>query len=225
MRRHWSYLKYVLRHKWYVLLECVRLDAGLWRGLVHDWSKFLPSEWHPYAFTFYGPDGAGRYLETTEFNQAWNAHQKRQPHHWQYWVLRHDDGGTSALPMPTVYIREMVADWVGAGKAIPGGKSAIEWYAAYRQRLILEPATRFQVEVLLGFDPTIHVRVHPRQVKTTQGQSHEAWGCPAAEGGCGHTMWARRGHPPTHCDHCQCAFVFETVATKPRTRTPRSRRG
>ena len=31
MRAHLAYLSYVLRHKWYVLLECAKLGI-LWRG-------------------------------------------------------------------------------------------------------------------------------------------------------------------------------------------------
>ena len=61
MRAHWSYLKYVLRHKWYVLIECVRLGI-IWQGLWHDWHKFLPSEWFPYARYFHNPDGSPRQI-------------------------------------------------------------------------------------------------------------------------------------------------------------------
>jgi len=51
--KHLAYLRYVLRHKWFVLLACWR--AGLyWRGIVHDWHKFLPSEWFPYVEHFHG---------------------------------------------------------------------------------------------------------------------------------------------------------------------------
>lgn len=89
MLRHFAYLTYVLRHKWYVFVAC--LEYGLiWRGIKHDWSKFLPSEWFPYARTFYKPDGTGQYQPGTEFDIAWNHHQKRNSHHWQYWLLSPD---------------------------------------------------------------------------------------------------------------------------------------
>lgn len=61
---HVAYGKYVLRHKWFVAraafhiarlmpMPCGRI-AWLWRMLVHDASKFRPSEWMPYAQSFYG---------------------------------------------------------------------------------------------------------------------------------------------------------------------------
>lgn len=51
--RHLAFLKSLLRHKWFTLLECRRL--GILRlGIIHDWTKFTPSEWGPYVQWFYG---------------------------------------------------------------------------------------------------------------------------------------------------------------------------
>lgn len=85
---HLRYARYVLRHKWFVWREGRKLGLGVWQLLIHDWSKFLPSEWLPYARYFYGKPGeAGR----QEFDLAWLLHQKRNPHHWQFWVLLEDN--------------------------------------------------------------------------------------------------------------------------------------
>ena len=44
MTRYDRYLWYVIRHKWFVGVECVK--RGLWwRGLVHDLSKFVKEGW------------------------------------------------------------------------------------------------------------------------------------------------------------------------------------
>lgn len=86
MRRHWAYLKYVLRHKWFVLVAGLRLGVPLWMLILHDWDKFLPDEWFPYARCFYKPDGTKQYDETQEFAHAWMLHQHRNKHHWQWWV-------------------------------------------------------------------------------------------------------------------------------------------
>lgn len=100
-----KYLKYILRHKWFVFVECCKIGAPL-RGMLHDMSKFLPSEFIPYAHYFYGTwyknedwHGDKRNhipYECTEkgveeaFDIAWLKHQKRNPHHWQYWLLVND---------------------------------------------------------------------------------------------------------------------------------------
>lgn len=149
MKRHLAYLRYVLRHKWFVFVAGRHVKVSLWRIIIHDWSKFLPSEWGPYAWTFYTKNGKSRYQETPEFHQAWNAHQKRNKHHWQYWLLQEDSGKTFPLEMSIKYIREMVADWMGAGRAITGKWECQEWYEANKDKMILYYRTRHLVEALL----------------------------------------------------------------------------
>ena len=156
MMPHLRYLRYVLRHKWYVFLACRRLGVPLRQAILHDWSKFLPVEWFPYVRFFYGPrpiqrDATGYYDAASvggDFDRAWLHHQHFNAHHWQHWVLRQDDGSFRALPMPERFAREMVADWIGAGRA-QGKPDVRGWYAANREKLLLDPATRSYVERLL----------------------------------------------------------------------------
>lgn len=146
MKRHWQYLKYVARHKWFVFQACLKLGVPLWMAILHDWDKFLPEMWMPYARCFYKPDGSKQYVETPEFNAAWNGHQKRNKHHWQYWVLMEDDGATIPMPMPDVYRREMLADWRGAGKAITGTDNTFSWYIDNYYKIKLHRETRLWVD-------------------------------------------------------------------------------
>ncbi len=53
MKKHVRYLKYVLKHKLYVLRAAISLGI-VWRGLLHDLSKFRPDEWRPYANWYFG---------------------------------------------------------------------------------------------------------------------------------------------------------------------------
>lgn len=150
MKRHLAYLRYVVRHKWFVFQACLVCDVPLWRAIIHDWHKFLPSEWIPYARTFYTPNGEKQYDENPEFARAWNLHQKRGKHHWQHWLLTFDRGDTVALPMADTYVREMVADWWGAGRAITGNWSADEWYQKNADKMRLDNFTRAHVEMILA---------------------------------------------------------------------------
>lgn len=150
MKRHWSYLKYVLTHKWWVFRAGLKTGAPLWRLIIHDWSKFLPSEWFPYARTFYGPDGEKRFEKDPGFDNAWNLHQKRNKHHWQYWCMPRDEIGTKCIPVPEKYIREMVADWMGAGRAIAGRWEIDEWYPKNYNNIQLESSSRSKVDELVA---------------------------------------------------------------------------
>lgn len=155
MTKHWLYLKYVLRHKWFVLQAGRRLSINLWQLLVHDLSKFHPSEWFPYAEWFYGYNGGSWYNSgelVTErrnnFDRAWLLHLHRNPHHWQYWVLHEDSGVRKVMPMPERYRHEMIADWAGAGRAIHGDKSdMLGWYESTKDARELHPDTRRRVEI------------------------------------------------------------------------------
>ncbi len=164
MNKHFQYLKYIIRHKWFVFLACRRCGVSLWRSIIHDWSKFLPCEWFAYVNEFYGdwkkiketePDDfrywGYRQPIIAAFNKAWNHHQKVNKHHWQYWLLTNDCDSPkhSPLQMPEKYAREMVADWWGAGRAITGKWEALNWYNQNNKQILLSDYTREFVEKLL----------------------------------------------------------------------------
>ncbi len=140
--KHLKYLSYVFRHKWYVFLECIKYGLW-WQGIIHDLSKFYPSEWIPYAEYFYGNK------DKKAFNVAWNHHIHRNPHHWQYWILTFDEGFCAPMPMPDRYIQEMVADWKGANKLL-SKTGVVKWYEENREKIKLHHTTRKKVEALLG---------------------------------------------------------------------------
>ena len=147
MKKHLQYLKYILRHKWFVFVAGLQMKVSLWRLLKHDWSKFLPCEWIPYANSFYG--GKRTPQVKSAFTTAWLHHQHRNDHHWQHWVLRNDDGSIECLPMPEYVWREMIADWMGAGRAITGRWECAEWYVKNRDKIQLHPETRIVVDSIL----------------------------------------------------------------------------
>jgi hypothetical protein len=170
MTAHLRYLSYVIRHKWFVLVAGIKVGAPLWRLLVHDWSKFLPREWFAYARYFYGsPPSRNPMYDSSEFYEmdmrdwkrrasdaldvAWLHHQKANAHHWQYWVLMEDNPSAGeryrALPMPMPLVREMVADWMGAGRALTGRWEVCEWYAKNAANMVLHPSTRARAEMLI----------------------------------------------------------------------------
>jgi hypothetical protein len=163
MGRHLAYGWYLLRHKWFVFLAGCRLGIP-WLALLHDNSKLRPDEWVPYARFFYESDGSKRtrrdstgYYKPTDsgnaaFDYAWLLHQKRNKHHWQWWCLPEDAGGLKTLEMPDRYRREMLADWIGAGRA-QGTPDTARWYRVNRHKMTLGPQTRRWIEVRLGWTP------------------------------------------------------------------------
>lgn len=152
MKKHFKYLSYVVRHKWFVFIECIKLGIP-WRGFTHDLSKFLPSEWIPYTNYFYGADDIekGKYPQAqveAEFDAAWLKHQHRNKHHWQHWLLTEDSGKIIPIAMPRKYAKEMLADWRGAGKA-QGFKELGPWYKENQHRIVLHEKTRAFIHALM----------------------------------------------------------------------------
>ena len=140
-----KYLRYVLRHKWYVYRAGRKLGCGVVQLLIHDLSKFSKAEWKPYGDRFI------RKIENkADFYIALQHHYANNPHHWNFWV---DIITEKAFPMPHFYLVEMVADWMGAGKAKTGSWDIIEWYDKNRNKINLHPFTRTVVESLIpGWD-------------------------------------------------------------------------
>lgn len=159
MRRYLAYLSYVIRHRWWVMLECWRIGL-IWRGLVHDLSKFFPSEFRAYAWHFYNADGSKREkppVSDAYFDRAWLFHQARNRHHWQWWVLPLDDGSVYAHAMGKADWREMVCDWHGAARA-KGVRSSegdrlgvwAWWWKNRRVKIHLHLYTEMSVDIYLA---------------------------------------------------------------------------
>jgi hypothetical protein len=140
------YLRTVLRHKKFVMVECWRAGIPM-RGLFHDMSKFRPDEFLPYA-RYYERDKK-RYKK--DFKSAWGLHKERNPHHWEYWVESSKESAEQARPMDEVSRLEMLCDLIAAGKSYKGS-SARDYYLEERDegKIILHSETRDWLEKELG---------------------------------------------------------------------------
>lgn len=147
MNPNLQYASYVARHKWFVFRAGLKTGAPLWRLIIHDWSKLTSAEWGPYVRSFYGGERTPEVRAA--FNRAWLHHQHRNQHHWQSHLLLEDDGSLKVLPIPDHFIREMVADWAGAGRAITGKWEVGQWYAKNYEKIRLDLGTRRTVNELI----------------------------------------------------------------------------
>ncbi|MFA6158228.1 MAG: DUF5662 family protein [Candidatus Paceibacterota bacterium] len=135
------YLPQVLWHKWFVLLAGLRVKGiPFWRLVVHDWTKFLPVEYGVYRRKCTG----GRYFKDEWEKAKWH-HYLSNPHHYQYWIK---DGVPD--PMPDVFVREMVADWMAAGRSYEGSWEIQGWLAENYKKFNLHPSTLERLKVILS---------------------------------------------------------------------------
>ena len=111
----------------------------------HDLSKYLAEEYEPYCEYFYG-----RKSKAVEeaFNYAWLLHIHKNPHHWQHWVLMHDDEPAECLDMPYEYIIEMICDWWSFSHKVGKLNEIFDWYKKHKD-MQLSDKTRKTVESIL----------------------------------------------------------------------------
>ena len=112
----WKHFKIVIAHKHYVFLAAI--EAGIpFRGFMHDWSKFSLIEFFNSAKYYTGNRSPiDNEKDDKGYSYAWLHHRGRNPHHWEYWIDNLSSGG-EALKIPIKYVKEMICDWIGAGKA------------------------------------------------------------------------------------------------------------
>ena len=149
----------ITKHKLLVMQLCFRV--GLYRqGLVHDFSKYTPTEFMTGARFYQGtrsPNAAER--DFRGFTEAWLHHKGRNRHHFEYWLDAVPDRRTgepvTAAPMPTRYIVEMFCDRVAACKVYQGDaytdRSPLEYFLKNRKIVKMHPDTMAILEGMLEY--------------------------------------------------------------------------
>ena len=149
-------------HKWHVLKAGLMIGGiPLWRLIIHDWSKFSLVEFVNYSHYKYGVKFK------LDWGEAWLHHLHRNPHHPEYWLLswRGDPNFYKELykdvapflvatPMPKVYVREMVADFMATSKEKTGSYDISRWLNQNGPKMCLHYDTQArlgQVMIELGY--------------------------------------------------------------------------
>ena len=154
VKKTWGHLKTITHHRFLVMVGCFRV--GLIRqGLTHDLSKYSPTEFWEGARYYQGnrsPNAAER--EDKGYSEAWMHHKGRNRHHYEYWTdMNRQTRSYESVPMPKRYLAEMVMDRIAACKTYEGKAytqaSALNYFLKSRERELMHPKTREELEVLL----------------------------------------------------------------------------
>ena len=139
----------VTRHRYVVFINCAKCGL-VWRGLVHDLSKFTPVEFFEGARYFQGnrsPIGVCR--RERGVSPAWLHHKGRNKHHIEYW---HDVECKIHPVMPYTYAIECVCDKLAATKIYNGKnytkEKPIEHWLNYGYRVMGNPLTMEFIRVV-----------------------------------------------------------------------------
>ena len=137
-----AHIRKIINHRRWVRRYCFK--AGLyWQGLVHDLSKYSPTEFWESAAYYQGTSSPiNACKKECGYSMAWFHHRGRNRHHWEYWVDDFDEGMIPKL-MPEKYAIEMFCDFLAAGKAYMGKnftrQAEFAWWKQKRKKYVMHP--------------------------------------------------------------------------------------
>ncbi len=137
----------ITRHKWVVLKLCCKVGQP-WRGLVHDLSKYSPTEFWEGVKYFNGKHSPITDAKKDKgYSQAWLHHKGRNKHHTDYWVDLSAPDKTPIIPYQ--YVAEMLCDKLAAGMVYKGKDWTKEYELDYWLNERDKTLVNDQVEALI----------------------------------------------------------------------------
>lgn len=138
LRKVFGHLGTVLKHKRWVFYYACKLGIP-WRGIIHDLSKFNPVEfWESVRYWDGKSSPIPKCKADKGYSLAWQHHKGRNSHHYEYWVDNLDSGG-KPIKMPWKDLLELIADYLGAGRAYLGKDFTLQGeYEWFKRKCALE---------------------------------------------------------------------------------------
>ena len=145
--KFFRHLNTVNKHRFKVFCLCCKVGIP-WRGLVHDLSKYSPTEFWE-GVKYY----QGTYSPITNckkekgYSEAWLHHFGRNKHHYEYWV---DYAAPVQTPIiPYCYFAEMLCDTLAAGMTYQGKNWTKEYQLSYWKKTEKKRKMNPKIEALL----------------------------------------------------------------------------
>ncbi len=180
MNKALAHFKTITKHRHEVIKNCYKAGI-LWQGLLHDLSKYSPTEFISGAKHYQGTRSPNDFeREAHGYSKAWMHHMGRNRHHFEYWrdYSPQHKGFMTPVQMPYNYIVEMFCDRVAASKIYQGENytdaSAYNYFMAakHRREPLIHKNTSDTLEQLLlmlkeqGEDKTFaHIRKKIKEFK------------------------------------------------------------
>lgn len=154
MNRMLGHFITITKHRHMVFRHCRK--AGIpFRGLLHDLSKYTPTEFIPGAKYYTGikSPNEGERAELG-YSKAWLHHKGRNRHHFEYWTDYNPvERRVMPVKMPLVFAVEMFCDRVAASKIYQGEsyneKHPLEYFLRGKDRRVIHHETSDFLEELL----------------------------------------------------------------------------
>ena len=124
-----GHFKVITKHRLLVFKLCCKVGEP-WRGLVHDLSKYSPTEFWEGVKYFNGSHSPIVDCKKKEgYSKAWLHHRAHNKHHTDYWVDLSAPDKTPIIPYK--YVAEMICDKLAAGITYKGKDWTKEYELQY----------------------------------------------------------------------------------------------
>lgn len=142
----YRHFRTITKHRHLVMKHCFKAGIPL-QGLVHDLSKYSPTEFLVGA-KYYQGTFSPNVMERKDIGKsnAWIHHKGKNKHHFEYWFDNAQSGYVMIpVEMPTKYVIEMVCDRLAACKVYLGknytDSSALEYAQRHDYSKLMHPNT------------------------------------------------------------------------------------
>ncbi len=149
-----KHLSTILKHRHKVMAHCFKAGIPI-RGLLHDLSKFSPTEFIA-GMKYYQGTRSPNEMERELFgySSAWMHHKGRNRHHFEYWNdVNPLNKQYEPVKMPIKFFKEMFCDRVAASKIYQGENYTdahpYDYFSRGNARLYMHPETAKMLEKLL----------------------------------------------------------------------------
>lgn len=118
IKNFFRHLQVIRKHRFKVFCLCCKVGIPI-QGLVHDLSKYSPTEFWESVKYFQGNYSPIKNCKKENgYSNAWLHHKGRNKHHYEYW---YDNVAPEPMPMmPFNYFLEMICDTLAAGMTYQG---------------------------------------------------------------------------------------------------------
>ena len=149
-----GHLNTITKHK--ILVQSMCFKCGMIKqGILHDLSKYSPSEFWPSVKYFQGNRSPISYeKEIKGYSECWLHHKGRNKHHWEYWIDRRNMS-LYTNEMPLNYVLESVLDRIAASKVYNkndySNESTYLFYIGSKEYHVMNKNNVYQIETLLKY--------------------------------------------------------------------------
>lgn len=179
IKNFFGHLYTINKHRYWMLYYSSQ--AGITgRGLLHDLSKFHPTEFFEGVKYYNGKRSPVEISkEINGYSKAWLHHRGHNSHHYDYWQIN-IDSGNKPICMPYKDTVEMLCDYLAAGRTYLGKDFTFQkeldwWMERVKRPIAMHPVQRHFIRIALTCMTATNKMLGPADLKILYKECYETY--------------------------------------------------